>query len=266
MASSDFGVNGRVSVITGGARGIGRACAMALAEAGSHVAICDLHLTQAEASAGEIAAETGVIARGYAFDVSQADAVKAVIERIATDFGAIDHLVNNAGIQHVAPLAEFPLERWDRVRAIDLDAVFYVTQAVWPHLVARGRGRIVNIASVHGLIASPFKPAYTAAKHGVVGLTKASALEGAAHGITVNAICPGVVSTELIRGQAADLAASFGGISEEEALERAFLDKMPTRRFIDPVEVAALCAYLCSDLARSITGAPIPIDGGWSAQ
>jgi 3-hydroxybutyrate dehydrogenase len=133
-------------------------------------------------------------------------------------------------------------------------------------MIARGRGRIVNIASVHGLVASPYKPAYIAAKHGVVGLTRASALEGALHGITVNAVCPGVVLTDLIRKQAPQLVASYGGgISEDEALSRAFLDAMPTRRFIEPEEVAQLCTYLCTDAARSITGAPISIDGGWAA-
>lgn len=267
MPTMDLRLDGRVSVVTGAARGIGRACAQALAEAGSRVAICDLDAATAEAAAADLAAAFGVGARGYAFDVADPAAADAAIGRIASDFGAIDHLVNNAGIQHVASIAEFPTERWNRVRAIDLDSVFYVTRAAWPHLAGHGRGRIVNIASVHGLVASPYKPAYIAAKHGVVGFTKATALEGAAAGITANAICPGVVMTELISGQAAGLAASFGGgISEEEALERAFLDKMPTHRFIDPAEVGALCAYLCSDLARSITGTAIPIDGGWAAQ
>lgn len=259
-------IDGRVSVVTGGARGIGRACAEALAANGSRIALCDLRIEDAESTAREIAQQAGVEARGYACDVSDPSAVNATIAAIAVDFGAIDHLVNNAGIQFVAPLPSFPDERWQRVRAIDLDAVFYVTKAVWPHLVARKRGRIVNIASVQGLIASPYKPAYIASKHGVVGLTKATAIEGAPEGITANAICPGVVMTDIIRGQAKDLAISYGGISEEEAIERGFLDKMPTRRIIETSEVGALCAYLCSDLARSITGAPIPIDGGWAAQ
>jgi 3-hydroxybutyrate dehydrogenase len=256
----------RVSVITGAARGIGLACATELARAGSAVALCDLRQADADAAAAALAAEFSVVARGYAVDVSDPSAVAATIERIAQDFGRIDHLVNNAGVQYVSPIAEFPIEKYQLVRSIDLDGVFYVTKAVWPHLVSRGRGRIVNIASVQGVIGSPFKAAYVAAKHGVVGLTKVAAIEGAPVGITVNAICPGAVMTELIRGQAADLAASFGGgISEEEALDRAFLEAMPTRRFIEPIEVGALCAYLCGDLARSITGAPISIDGGWFA-
>jgi len=254
----------RVSIVTGGARGIGLACATELARAGSAVAICDLQ--QADAAAAALAAQFAVTARGYAVDVREWPAVSATIERIAADFGRIDHLVNNAGVQFVSPIGEFPIEKYQLVRSVDLDGVFYATKAVWPHLVTRGRGRVVNIASVQGVIGSPFKAAYVAAKHGVVGLTKVGAIEGAALGITVNAICPGAVMTELIRGQAADLVKSFGGgISEEEALDRAFLEAMPTRRFIEPIEVGALCAYLCGDLARSITGAPISIDGGWFA-
>ncbi len=260
-------LDGRASIVTGAARGIGYACAAALAAAGSAVALCDLDEASAGAAAAVLERETGVRARGYALDVTRPPAVHAAIARIAADFGRIDHLVNNAGIQHVAPIAAFPEADWDRVRAVDLDAVFYLTKAVWPHLLAQNRGRIVNVASVHGLVASSFKAAYVASKHGVVGFTKATALEGAAYGITANAICPGAVYTELIAGQAKDLAASYGGgISDEEALKRAFLEKMPTARFIDPAEVGMLCAYLCSDFARSITGTTIAIDGGWSAQ
>jgi len=260
-------LEGRVSVVTGAARGIGYACATALAAAGSDVALCDLDAATAEASAKTLAAEHGVRARGYAVNVTVPEQVQAGVNRIVADLGAIDHLVNNAGVQHVAPIPEFAEADWNRVRAVDLDSIFYVTKAVWPHLVARKRGRIVNIASVHGLVASSFKSAYIASKHGVVGFTKASALEGAEAGITANAICPGAVFTDLISGQAKDLAASYGGgISEEEALKRAFLSKMPTGTFIDPLEVGVLCAYLCSDAARSITGTAIPIDGGWSAE
>jgi 3-hydroxybutyrate dehydrogenase len=263
----DLRLEGRVSIVTGAARGIGYACAAALAAAGSAVALCDLDAGAATAAAVKVAQETGASARGYALDVTGHDAVRDGVGRIAADFGTVDHLVNNAGVQFVAPIASFPEADWDRVRAVDLDSVFYMTRAVWPYLAARGRGRIVNIASVHGLVASAFKAAYVASKHGVVGFTKASALEGALAGITANAICPGAVYTELIAGQAKDLAASYGGgISGEDALKRAFLEKMPSGRFIDPLEVGMLCAYLCSDAARSITGAAIPIDGGWSAQ
>jgi 3-hydroxybutyrate dehydrogenase len=260
-------LNGRVSLVTGAARGIGYACAKALAAAGSDIAVCDLDQATAEAAAQTLAAEHGIRARGYAINVTKTADIAAAVARVAGDLGGIDHLVNNAGVQHVASIAEFGEADWERVRAVDLDSVFYMTKAAWPHFLVRKRGRIVNIASVHGLVASAFKSAYIASKHGVVGFTKASAIEGAEAGITANAICPGAVFTELISGQAKDLAASYGGgISNEEALKRAFLSKMPTGQFIDPLEVGVLCAYLCSDAAKSITGAAIPIDGGWSAE
>ena len=256
----------RVSLVTGGARGIGRACAEALASAGAAVAVMDLDADEARRTAEAIASSAGVETRSYACDVRDPAAVRAAVDATVRDFGGIDHLVNNAGVQFVSPLPDFPDDKYAFVRAIDLDGVFYATKAAWNHLVARGGGRIVNIASVHGLIASAYKAAYVASKHGVVGLTRAAALEGAPHGIAVNAICPGAVMTDLVRGQAADLVKSYGGgITEEQALERAFLAEMPTRRFIDVAEVGALCAYLCSDFAVSITGAPIAIDGGWSA-
>lgn len=257
---------GRVTVVTGGSRGIGMAAARELARAGSQIAIFDLDGDDASRAAAEIERETGRRSRGYAVDVRGSEILARTCDAVAADFGGIDHLINNAGVQFVAPIAEFPDEKWDFVTSINLDGVFYATKAVWPHMIARARGRIVNIASVHGLVASPYKPAYVAAKHGVVGFTRAAALEGAPLGITVNAVCPGAVMTDLIRDQAPQLVASYGGgITNDEALERAFLEAMPTKAFIDPEEVGQLCAYLCSDAARSITGAPISIDGGWSA-
>jgi 3-hydroxybutyrate dehydrogenase len=259
-------LHGRVSFVTGGARGIGRACAEALAQAGSALAVVDVDGEGASRTAAEIAERYGVGARAYGCDVRDPAAIRTTVDRAASELGGLDHLVNNAGIQHVSAVAEFPDDKYVNVRSIDLDSVFYASKAVWPHLLARGRGRIVNVASVQGLIGSPFKIAYVAAKHGVVGMTKVLAIEGAEHGITANAICPGAVMTDLVRGQAPGLVASYGGgISEEEALERAFLDAMPTKRFIEPEEVGALCAFLCSDFAASITGAPISIDGGWAA-
>jgi len=266
MPSGFIDLSGRVSVVTGGSRGIGAATALELARAGSDVALFDLDGNEAGAAAGAIERETGRKARGYAADVRKSEVLKRLCDAVAEDFGAIDHLINNAGVQFVAPVAEFPDDKWDFVRSINLDGVFYATKAVWPHMVARKRGRIVNIASIHGLIASPFKPAYVSAKHGVVGLTRAAALEGAPLGITVNAVCPGAVMTDLVRNQAPQLVQSYGGgISEDEALGRAFLEAMPTKTFIEPQEVAQLCVFLCTDAARSITGAPISIDGGWSA-
>jgi 3-hydroxybutyrate dehydrogenase len=266
MPALDLRVDGRVSIITGAAQGIGRACAEALAAAGSRLALCDMNGPGVEQAAAAIATAYKTEARSYTLDVTDQAAVKRTVAQIAADFGAIDHLVNNAGIQIINPIAEFDENDWRKIFAVDLDAYFYLTKAVWPHLVARKRGRIVNLASIQGLIASLYKPAYISAKHGVVGFTKATALEGATLGITANAICPGAVRTTLITNQARALAESFGGgISDEEALERAFLQAMPTRRFIEPDEVGALAAYLCSDAAASITGAPIPIDGGWFA-
>jgi 3-hydroxybutyrate dehydrogenase len=266
MAATFIDLSDRVSIVTGGSRGIGAAAGLELARAGSAVALFDLDGDEARAAAGHIASETGVKARGYAVDVRKPELLRGMCDAVATDFGAIDHLINNAGVQFVAPFGEFPDDKWDFVTSINLDGVFFATKAVWGHMLARKRGRIVNIASIHGLVASPYKVAYVAAKHGVVGLTRASALEGAAFGITVNAVCPGAVLTDLVRNQAPALVQSYGGgISEEQALERAFLEAMPSKRFIEPQEVGELCAFLCSDAARSITGAPISIDGGWSA-
>jgi len=264
---SFLSLEGRVSVITGASRGIGAAAALELAKAGSAVALLDLGAPEVDATVRSIAEATGVQARGYLADVTDRPRVREVVQQIVEHFGGIDHLINNAGVQFVNPIETFPDEKWDLVRGVDLDGVFNMTKAVWPHLVARGRGRIVNIASVQGLVSSEFKAAYVAAKHGVIGLTGVSALEGAAQGITANAVCPGAVLTELMTGQAPDLVRSFGGgISDEEALKRAFLEKMPTKRFIMPEEVGQLCTYLCTDAARSITGAAIPIDGGWTTQ
>jgi 3-hydroxybutyrate dehydrogenase len=266
MPATFIDLTGRVSIVTGGTRGIGAAAALELARAGSDVAIFDLDGDEAGATAGSIERETGRKIRGYAVDVRKTEVLKRMCDAVAEDFGSIDHLINNAGVQFVAPLAEFPDDKWDFVTSINLDGVFYATKAVWPHMVSRKRGRIVNVASVHGLVASPFKAAYVTAKHGVVGLTRAAALEGATFGITVNAVCPGAVMTDLVRNQAPQLVTSYGGnITEEEALERAFLEAMPSKTFIEPEEVGQLCAYLCSDAARSITGSPISIDGGWSA-
>lgn len=266
MPAGFIDLSGRVSVVTGGSRGIGAAAGLELARAGSAVALFDLDGDEASHTAAGIERETGCKARGYAVDVRKSEVLKGMCEAVAHDFGSLDHLINNAGVQFIAPVSEFPDDRWDFVTSINLDGVFYATKAVWPHMVARGRGRIVNVASVHGLVASPYKAAYVAAKHGVVGLTRATALEGVAAGITVNAVCPGAVMTDLIRNQAPQLVAQYGGgISEEAALSRAFLEAMPSNAFIEPQEVGQLCAFLCSDAARSITGAPISIDGGWAA-
>jgi 3-hydroxybutyrate dehydrogenase len=259
-------LKGRISVVTGGSRGIGAAASLELAKAGSSVALIDIEEESAGKTARSVSAETGATVRAYAGSVTDRAAIGRIVAKIVEDFGAIDHLVNNAGIQFVNPIETFPDEKWDLVRSIDLDGVFNMTKAVWPHLRARGRGRIVNLASVQGIIATEYKAAYVASKHGVIGFTQATALEGATIGITANAVCPGAVLTDLVKSQAQDLVRSYGGgISEEEAMARAFLTNMPTRRFIQPEEIAQLITYLCTDAARSITGAAIAIDGGWTA-
>jgi 3-hydroxybutyrate dehydrogenase len=186
--------------------------------------------------------------------------IDAMMKRV----GAVDVLVNNAGIQHVAAVDAFPPERWDAIIAINLSATFHATRLAIPSMKAKGWGRIVNIASAHGLVASAFKAPYVAAKHGVVGFTKAVALEVAQAGITVNAICPGYVLTPLVEAQIPDQARTHG-LSEEEVVQKVMLAEQPTRRFIEIDEVARLAAYLVSDAARSITGTAVTIDGGWTA-
>jgi 3-hydroxybutyrate dehydrogenase len=191
--------------------------------------------------------------------------IEAMMQRALDAFGAVDVLVNNAGIQHVAAVDEFPVDKWDAIIAINLSSAFHTTRLALPGMKARGWGRIVNIGSIHATIASPFKSAYTAAKHGLAGLTKTVALEVAQHGITVNAICPGYVRTPLVDAQIPDQARTRG-ISEDAVIRDVILANQPTRRFVGLDEVGALAAFLASDAARSITGAMIAIDGGWTAQ
>ena len=191
--------------------------------------------------------------------------VAAMIEEASDAFGRIDILVNNAGIQFVSPIQDFPVEKWDAIIATNLSASFHTIRAATPHMLAGGWGRIVNISSLHALVASPYKAAYVAAKHGVAGLTKVVALELAQQNITVNSIAPGYVETPLVTGQIADTARARG-ISEEEVVRDVMLAAQPTKKFIQIDEIAELVLYLCSDAAASITGAILPIDGGWSAQ
>ncbi len=196
--------------------------------------------------------------------MSDGAAVAAFIREIETDCGRIDVLVNNAGIQFVAPIEEFPVEKWNQIVAINLSAAFHSIRAAIPGMKARGSGRIINLASAHALVASPFKSAYVSAKHGIAGLTKTVALEVAEHGVTVNAICPGYVKTPLVEKQIPEQAAARG-ITPEQVVKDVLLAAQPTKRFVTVEEVAELALFLSGDLAGSITGAIIPIDGGWTA-
>ena len=242
---------GRLAVVTGGASGIGEACATRLAADGATVVVADLNAGAAAAVAGRIG--------GRAVEVDLAADFDA-----AALAGQTDVLVNCAGLQHVAPVHEFPPEKFRLILAVMLEAPFRLARAALPHMYARGFGRIVNISSVHGLRASPFKSAYVAAKHGLEGLSKVIALEGGGRGVTSNTICPAYVRTPLVEKQIADQARTHG-IPESEVVEKIMLDRAAIKRLIEPDEVAELLAYLCTPPASLITGSSITIDGGWTA-
>lgn len=246
----------RTALVTGAGSGIGAAIAQGLAADGHRVIVTDLDLTAAEQTVTEIAADGGT-ATAEVLDVADPGMVRLVIDRV----GPLAVLVNNAGLQHVAPLDTYPLEMWNRLLAVLLTGPFLTAQAALPGMRAQKWGRIINIASINGKRGDPGKAAYCAAKHGVIGLTRTAALEAAADGITVNAICPGFVDTPLTRGQLADLGA-LHGIPPDEVIQRFFLPRMPTGRPVEREEVAGLVRYLASDAAASITGQAINIDGG----
>jgi len=252
---SSFGLDltGRQAVVTGGASGIGAACAARLAAAGASVLIADLD----EQAATKVAAEVGGQAYGVdlAADSFDPDALA----------GRADVLVNCAGLQHVAPLHEFPLEKYRLLMTVMVEAPFRLAQAALPHMYSRGYGRIVNISSVHGLRASPYKAAYVAAKHGLEGLSKVIALEGGPHGVTSNTICPAYVRTPLVEKQISDQA-RIHGIGEEQVVSDIMLTEPVIKRLIEPAEVAELTAYLCSPAASFANGSSWVLDGGWSAR
>jgi 3-hydroxybutyrate dehydrogenase len=244
-------LDGRRALVTGGGSGIGRAAAVRLAEAGAHVLVVDRDADAAAAVAGKIDG-TAVTA-----DLSDLDGIDAL------DLD-VDVLVNNAGLQHVAPIHEFPPDRFSYILRLMLEAPFRLVRGALPHMYGRGWGRVVNISSVHGLRASPYKSAYVSAKHGLEGLSKTIALEGAEHGVTSNCVNPAYVRTPLVEGQIADQARTHG-ISEEEVVEQVMLAPAAVRRLIEPEEVAEAVAYLCSPAAQSVTGSSLVLDGGWSA-
>lgn len=256
----------RVALITGSTSGIGLAIARKFAQLGYDIATNGF---EDEAEIADIIADIAASGSGdveyFRADLADGEASRGLTGRVIERFGRIDVLVNNAGVQKVAPIEEFADADWDRIVAISLDSAFHAIRSCLPGMTARGWGRIINIASAHGLRASPHKSAYVATKHAVVGLTKTVALEAAEKGVTVNAICPGYVWTPLVAKQVADQA-RIHGMSDEEVIRQVILAPQPTRKFVQPEEIAELAAYLCSDWACSITGSAISIDGGWTAK
>jgi 3-hydroxybutyrate dehydrogenase len=256
---------GRSSVVTGSTSGIGLGIARALASAGANVALNGFGSDDAlEKLREDLSREFEVKAIVSQSDVSDPDQIYRMIAAAEDAFGSIDVLVNNAGIQHVSPIESFAPARWDAVLAINLTAAFHTTRAVFAQMKARGSGRIINIASAHGLVASPFKAAYVASKHGLIGLTKVTALEGAEAGITCNAICPGYVWTPLVERQIEDQAAAHKK-PRDDVVRDILLAQQPNKRFATVEELGALAVFLCTDAAKSITGAALPVDGGWTA-
>jgi 3-hydroxybutyrate dehydrogenase len=259
-------LKGKTALVTGSTSGIGLGIAEALGREGANLVLNgfgdNAEIERLRARLGEAC---GVRVTYDGADMSQPPAIEAMMKKAIAEFGAVDVLVNNAGIQHVAPIDEFPVAKWDAILAINLNAAFHTTRLALPAMKKRRWGRIVNIASAHALVASPYKSAYVTAKHGLAGLTKTAALEVAESGITVNAICPGYVWTPLVEKQIPDTAKARG-MTEEQVKRDVLLAAQPTRKFVAIEEVAALALYLASDAASSITGALLPLDGGWTAQ
>jgi 3-hydroxybutyrate dehydrogenase len=254
------------AIVTGSTSGIGLGMAEAFAKAGMNVMLNGFgDPGEITAIRNRLAGEHGVQVGFNGADMTKPAEIGALFQMAEEMFGGVDVIVNNAGIQHVAAVEDFPPEKWDAIIAINLSSAFHLIRHAIPAMKQRNWGRIINIASAHGLVASPFKSAYVAAKHGIVGLTKSVALEVAEHGITVNAICPGYVLTALVEKQIADQAKARG-ITEDQAKHDLFLAAQPTRQFVSTQQIAALALFLCTDAAASMTGAALPIDGGWTAQ
>ena len=256
----------RNAVITGSTSGIGLAYARALAKEGANVCINGFGKPEdIEAERAKIESEFGVKAIYSNADMTKPDQIAAMIDSTAEKLGSVDILINNAGVQHVAPIDEFPIEKWDQIIAINMSAAFHAMRAAIPHMKRGGWGRIISTASAHSLVASPFKSAYVTAKHGLAGLTKTAALEVATHKITVNAISPGYVWTPLVENQIPDTMKSRG-LTRDQVINDVLLEAQPTKEFVTVEQVASLALYLCSDAAANITGANLSIDGGWTAE
>jgi len=255
-------LKGKTALVTGSTSGIGLGIALSLARQGANIVLNgfgDVEAPKAEVSA------LGVKVGYHGADMSKPAEIEAMMAYVDAEFGACDILVNNAGIQFVAPVQDFPVERWDAIIAINLSSAFHTTRLAVPGMKARGWGRILNIASVHGLVASAEKSAYVAAKHGIVGFTKSVALETATSGVTVNAICPGWVLTPLVQKQV-DARAVADGVDGEEAKRRLLAEKQPSLQFTTPEQLGELAVFLCSDAASNVRGQAWSLDGGWTAQ
>lgn len=254
-------LQGKTAIITGSNSGIGLGIAWEMARAGADVVLNSFtDRDEDHALAQKIADETGVQARYIKADMSNGDECRALI----TEAGVCDILINNAGIQHVAPIDEFPVDKWNAIIAINLNSAFHTTAAALPMMRKAGWGRVVNIASAHGLTASPFKAAYVAAKHGIVGMTKTVALETAREPITANAICPGYVLTPLVEAQIPDTMEKYG-MSREDVIEKVMLERQPSKEFATVEQLGGTVVFLCSDAATQVTGTTISVDGGWTA-
>lgn len=265
-ASSHAELAGRTAIVTGSTSGIGLGIAQALAARGVNILLNGFgDRSEIDTIIAELTGMYGVGVEYSGADMSKPLDIARMVETGLAKFGTVDILVNNAGIQHVEAVETFPVEKWNAIIGIDLSAAFHATRAVIPGMKQRGFGRIINIASAHALVASPFKSAYVAAKHGIVGFTKTVALETAEHGITVNAVCPGYVLTPLVEKQIPETAKARG-LTEEQVVRDVLLHAQPTRQFVTTEEIGALAVFLCGRAARSITGAAIPIEGGWTAQ
>ena len=259
-------LKGQAALVTGSTSGIGLGIATSLAEAGANVMLNGFgDAAEIERTRAGLAERHGVQVLYSGADMSRPEQVAAMVKAAEESFGRLDVLVNNAGIQFVSSVDEFPETRWEQILAINLSSNFYAIKAALPGMKARNAGRIINIASAHGLVASPFKSAYVAAKHGVLGLTKTVALEVAETGITCNAICPGYVKTPLVEGQIADQAKAHG-MSEDEVVREVILASQPNKRFVEVAELGALVVFLSSPAGASITGIALPVEGGWTAR
>ncbi len=255
-------LTGKTALVTGSTSGIGLGIAMSLARQGAQIVLNGFGET--EAAQAQVRA-LGVPVGYHGADMSKPDEIEALMAYAAAEFGGVDILVNNAGIQHVAKVEAFPPAKWDAIIAINLSSAFHTTRLAIPAMRAKGWGRVLNVASAHGLVASAEKSAYVAAKHGLVGFTKSVALETATTGITVNAICPGWVLTPLVQKQV-DARAAAGGLSNDEAKRQLLAEKQPSLRFTTPEELGELAVYFCSAAASNVTGVAWQVDGGWTAQ